>query len=268
MQTGRIIDHIVKWLKDYAVQNASFKGFTVGISNGIDSSVVSTLCTRTGLPLLALELPIDLSKTKDKRKSIHVEWLKNKYGNDHVQSMNIDLTKTYNQFKETCTKLQSNDKTELALANLQSRIRMATLYYFAQLNGYLVVGTGNKVEDYGIGFFTKYGDGGVDINPIGDLLKSEVRALARELGIDQSIINAQPTDGLYGDMRTDEAQIGATYDELEWAMKQHEKESNEEEMTERQKKVMNIYLQRHQANIHKIKKIPICIIPKEFKQST
>ncbi|CAF1036660.1 unnamed protein product [Rotaria sordida] len=268
MQTGKIIDHIVKWLKDYAVQNSYIKGFTVGISNGIDSSVVSTLCARTGLPLLALELPINLSKTKENRKSIHVEWLKNKYGNDQIRSMNINLTEAYSKLKETCTRLQSNDKTELALANVQSRIRMTTLYYFAQVNGHLVVGTGNKVEDYGVGFFTKYGDGGVDINPIGDLLKSEVRALARELDIDQSIINAPPTDGLYGDMRTDEAQIEATYDELEWAMKQYETKYDSEQMTEREKKVMNIYSQRHQANTHKMKEIPICIIPKEFKQLT
>jgi NAD+ synthase len=175
MQTGKVIDHIVKWLKDYAVKNPGVKGFTVGISNGIDSSVVSTLCARTGLPVLALELPIDLSKKKEKSKSIHVEWLKKKYGTDHIRTMNVNLTDAYKVFKETCTELQSNDKTELALANLQSRMRMVekkeyflenfiflfllkiTLYYFAQLNGYLVAGTGNKVEDFGVGFFTKYG---------------------------------------------------------------------------------------------------------------
>jgi len=124
MQTGKIIDHIVKWLKDYAVKNPGVKGFTVGISNGIDSSVVSTLCARTGLPVLALELPIDLSKKKEKSKSIHVEWLKKKYGTDHIRTMNVNLTDAYKVFKETCTELQSNDKTELALANLQSRMRM------------------------------------------------------------------------------------------------------------------------------------------------
>jgi NAD+ synthase len=124
MQTGKVIEYIVKWLKDYAIQNPGIKGFTVGISNGIDSSVVSTLCARTGLPLLAIELPINLSKSKEKSKSIHVEWLKTKYGNDHVRTMSVNLTDPYLKFKETCTELQSNDKTELALANLQSRMRM------------------------------------------------------------------------------------------------------------------------------------------------
>ncbi|CAF0717887.1 unnamed protein product [Adineta steineri] len=265
MQTGKVIDHIVRWLKDYATHHAGIKGFTVGISNGIDSSVVSTLCARTGLPVLAIELPINLSKSKEKSKSIHIEWLKKTYGNDQIRSFNVNLTDAYNKLKETCTELQSNDKSELALANVQSRIRMITLYYFAQINGYLVTGTGNKVEDFGIGFFTKYGDGGVDISPIGDLLKSEVRAIARELGIDRSIIDAPPTDGLFGDMRTDETQIGATYDELEWAMKQQD--NNDKQMNERQKKVMEIYLKRHQANKHKMKEIPVCIIPKELKQS-
>jgi NAD+ synthase len=124
MQTSKIIDHIVKWLKDYAVHNPGVKGFTVGISNGIDSSVVSTLCARTGLPLLALELPILHSKPKEKHKSVHIEWLKKTYGNDRVRTMNVNLTDGYNKFKETCTELQSNDKTELALANVQSRLRM------------------------------------------------------------------------------------------------------------------------------------------------
>lgn len=124
MQTGKVIDHIVKWLKDYAVQNSSVKGFTVGISNGIDSSVVSTLCARTGLPVLALELTIDLTKKKEKSKSIHSEWLKNKYGSDHIKTMNVNLTEPYKKFKQTCFELQSNDNTELALANLQSRMRM------------------------------------------------------------------------------------------------------------------------------------------------
>lgn len=157
-----------------------------------------------------------------------------------------------------------------------------TLYYFAQVNDHIVVGTGNRVEDYGVGFFTKYGqtsivsavkccisstgDGGVDISPIGDLLKSEVRAIGKELDLDQSIIDAPPTDGLFGDMRTDEDQIGATYDEIEWAMKQHETNENPT-MNERQKRVMEIYLQRHRANQHKLREIPRCRIPKELKHS-
>ena len=130
MQTSKVIDHIVKWLKDYAVHNADAKGYTVGISNGIDSSVVSTLCARTGLPLLAIELPIYLSKSKEQSKSIHIEWLKKKFGNDHIRSLNVNLTDGYKQLKETYTTLQSNDKTELALANVQSRIRMVKEKYF------------------------------------------------------------------------------------------------------------------------------------------
>jgi NAD+ synthase len=124
MQTGKVIDHIVKWLKNYAVQNPGVKGFTVGISNGIDSSVVSSLCASTGLPLLAIELPIHLSKQKEPSKSIHIDWLKKKYGNNQIKSMNVNLTDAYIKLKETLTELQSNDKTELALANAQSRLRM------------------------------------------------------------------------------------------------------------------------------------------------
>ena len=128
MQTGKVINHVVKWLKDYAVQNAGVKGFAVGISNGIDSSVVSTLCARTGLPVLAVELPIDLTKKKEKSKSIHVEWLKKNYGADHVRTINVDLTDTYQTFRDTCTELQSTKNTELALANAQSRLRMVKLF--------------------------------------------------------------------------------------------------------------------------------------------
>ena len=123
MQTGKVVDHIVKWLKDYAI-NSKVKGFTVGISNGIDSSVVSTLCARTGLPLLAIELSINLSKSKEKHKSTHADWLKKKYSNDHIRTMNVNLTDAFMKIRETCTELQSNDITELALANLQSRMRM------------------------------------------------------------------------------------------------------------------------------------------------
>jgi len=175
MQTSKVIDYIVKWLKEYAVKNVGIQGFTVGISNGIDSSVVSTLCARTGLPVLALELPINLSKNKEKSQSIHTEWLKAQFGNDQIRSMNINLTDTFQTLKQTCTRFQSNDLTELALANVQSRLRMVqqqkkitnqsnllfskvTLYYFAQVNRHLVAGTGNKIEDFGVGFFTKYGN--------------------------------------------------------------------------------------------------------------
>lgn len=177
MQSRKIIEHIVKWLKDYAGKSPGIKGFTVGISNGIDSSVVSTLCARTGLPLLALQLPIDLTKKKEKKESIHGEWLKNQYGSDQIRTITVNLTDAYDQLKTTVTQHQSNEKSELALANVQSRLRMVklifnfsltfehtfffssqvTLYYLAQVNGHLVVGTGNKVEDFGVGFFTKYG---------------------------------------------------------------------------------------------------------------
>ncbi|CAF1503967.1 unnamed protein product [Didymodactylos carnosus] len=263
MKVAEVIGHIVEWIKDYQKANSSIKGFCVGVSGGIDSAVTSTLCAETGLPILLLEMPIHQAKDQVSRAREHINWLKEQYL-DKVQSYEIDLTQTFDVIKTTLTHMQENKETELALANTRSRLRMVTLYYYAQLNGYVVVGTGNKVEDFGVGFFTKYGDGGVDISPIADLMKSEVRAVARKLGIIQSIIDAPPTDGLFGDSRTDEDQIGATYDELEWAMNYIDQKS-EQILTERQKEVIGIYEQRQKVNHHKMVQIPTCILPAHLK---
>ena len=213
------MNEISKWLKKYS--NTSGVGrFVVGISGGIDSALVSTLCAESGYPTILVSMPIHQHQNELNRANNHIKWLETKYSN--VSKITVDLTNLYDTFESLF------DNTHgLALANSRARLRMTTLYQIAQSNGALVVGTGNKVEDFGVGFFTKYGDGGVDISPIADLMKSEVRKMAKELGVNEEILNASPTDGLWGDSRTDEDQIGATYDELEWAMKVTAKEFKE-----------------------------------------
>ena len=204
---------IVAWIKDYADSNG-IKSLVVGVSGGIDSAVVSTLCAETGLPTYALTMPLLSKKENTALSDGHALGLVNRYSN--VTNVNVDLTETYKVFNlfvdDTFT------KNELANANTKSRLRMVTLYQIAGSVGGIVVGTGNKVEDYGIGFYTKYGDGGVDIAPIADLYKTEVRELGSYLRVRREIIDAKPTDGLWEDGRSDEDQIGATYAELEEAM--------------------------------------------------
>ena len=204
---------IVAWIKDYADSNG-IKSLVVGVSGGIDSAVVSTLCAETGLPTYALTMPLLSKKENTALSDGHALGLVNRYSN--VTNVNVDLTETYKVFNlfvdDTFT------KNELANANTKSRLRMVTLYQVAGSVGGIVVGTGNKVEDYGVGFYTKYGDGGVDIAPIADLYKTEVRELGRHMGVSTEIINAPPTDGLWDDGRTDEDQIGVTYEQLEEAM--------------------------------------------------
>ena len=206
-------NRIVSWIKDYADSNG-IKSLVVGVSGGIDSAVVSTLCAETGLPTYALTMPLLSKKENTALSDGHALGLVNRYSN--VTNVNVDLTETYKVFNlfvdDTFT------KNELANANSKSRLRMVTLYQVAGSVGGIVVGTGNKVEDYGIGFYTKYGDGGVDIAPIADLYKTEVRELGGYLGVRREIIDAKPTDGLWEDGRSDEDQIGATYAELEEAM--------------------------------------------------
>ena len=256
MQTTSIITYISDWLRDYALSSNS-EGFVIGISGGIDSAVTSTLAARTGLPLICVEMPIKQNKNQVERGLKHIQWLKKKFRN--VKSTELELTSIFNQFS---TILTSKKKSEIALVNMKARLRMTALYYFAQTNNSLVLGTGNKVEDFGIGFFTKYGDGGVDISPIADLLKSEVYALGKELNVNNDILIAPPTDGLWEDNKTDEDQIGATYSELEWAMKF---KGDKNTLLEREKETLAIYTRLNQINQHKMTKIPVCIIPAKFK---
>jgi len=257
MQTTAIINHISHWLKSYA-QNAGVKGFVIGISGGIDSAVTSTLAAKTGLPLLCVEMPIHQNKTQVERGLKHIAWLKENF--DNVSSVELQLSSVFDSF---ISQLPENEtQNELALVNSRARLRMTTLYYFAQSNQSLVLGTGNKVEDFGIGFFTKYGDGGVDISPIADLLKSEIYALGKILGINNEILTAAPTDGLWGDEKTDEEQIGANYPELEWAMAFN---GDTNSLTEREKQVLQIYTKLNRVNQHKMHAIPICEIPENLK---
>lgn len=255
----KVIEHIVSWLKTYATQSG-MQGFVVGVSGGIDSALTSTLCAKTGLPLICLEMNIHQESGQISRASDHISWLKDNFSN--VSSHSLLLTDVYETFRKSLPHTEENEQAFLSLANTRARLRMTTLYYFAALNRYLVAGTGNKVEDFGVGFYTKYGDGGVDLSPIADLMKSEVFLLAKTLGVIDEIQKAAPTDGLWGDNRTDEDQLGATYDELEWAMKNIN--SDISSFSERQKKVMEIYLGLNRQNKHKMEAIPVCIIPKEL----
>jgi len=203
---------IVTWIKGYADKN-KIKSLVVGVSGGIDSAVVSALCAETGMPTYVLGMPIHQNEDQENLSDSHLDWLTCKYTN--VTKLRFDLTNIFDTFVSSMDGYNDNN---LALANTRSRIRMITLYQVAGSVGGIVVGTGNKVEDYGIGFYTKYGDGGVDIAPIADLYKTEVWELGKHLGVDQRIIDASPTDGLWDDSRTDEAQIGASYEDLEHAM--------------------------------------------------
>lgn len=262
MQTQKVIDHIVQWLLDYAT-NAGTKGFVVGISGGIDSATTSTLCAKTGLNVLCLEMPIHQAPNQVSRASEHIAWLKDNF--EKIDSEETNLTPVFESLKTAFPQVEEEEKRFLALANTRARLRMTTLYYFAALNGYLVAGTGNKVEDFGVGFFTKYGDGGVDLSPIADLMKSEVYEVASYLGINDEIIRAAPTDGLWGDNRTDEDQIGASYPELEWAMKMNEKGRTPNDFSGREREVFTIFSQLNTSNRHKMVPIPVCEIPELLK---
>ena len=241
----KLEEKISNWLNKYLTSN-NLESFVIGVSGGIDSAVTSTLCAKTGKPTTVLSMPIHQSPSQLNRANNHIKWLKSRYPN--VKVLEFDLTQLFETFKSLFTK-----ENNLALANTRSRLRMVTLYQVATINKGIVVGTGNKVEDFGVGFYTKYGDGGVDISPIADLYKSEVRELARDIGINSEIIEAAPTDGLWEDNRTDEDQIGATYEELEWAMEY--KSGNP--ITNRQKLVLKIYNKFNTQNKHKMVEIPI-----------
>ena len=262
IQVEKVNKHIVDWLKTYA-DNAKVSGFVVGISGGVDSAVTSTLCAQTGLPVLCVEMPIHQAQNQVNRGREHIEQLMKRFPN--VCRAEADLTSIYDGFKAEMPASENEVKYNLSLANTRARLRMTTLYYFAGIRGFLVVGTGNKVEDFGVGFYTKYGDGGVDLSPIADLMKSDVFALGKFLKIPESIQNAAPTDGLFGDDRTDEDQLGASYDELEWAMLEVEKGKLEDDFSGRKLEVFKIYKRLNFVNQHKMNPIPICLIPKDLK---
>lgn len=273
----KFVNSSVNWLKERA-KSANKDGFVIGISGGVDSAVVSTLCAMTGMKLLCLEMPIRQGKSQVARAKNHIDWLKKKFAN--VSSAEVDLTSSYESLHEKFGDYRDGiiegevideSNFEFVMGNTRSRMRMITLYQFSGMYNLLVAGTGNKVEDFGIGFFTKGGDQIVDISPIADINKTEVWNLARHLGVNSEIIEAKPTDGLHEDGRTDEDQIGASYDELEWAMEtlkyiidmnalpkeQIENVAQDLGSTDREKEVLRIYIQRHRANQHKMNPIPV-----------
>ena len=262
MNNNAVIEHIVSWMGTY-VEKSSTKGFVVGVSGGIDSALTSTLAARTGLPTLCLEMPIHQAKSQVTRAQEHIEKLKLEY--DNVSSVEIDLTPVFDQFVASLPGVDDEADRFLSLANARARLRMTTLYYFAGLHNYIVAGTGNKVEDFGVGFYTKYGDGGVDISPIADLMKTEVFSLANTVGVIDAIQIAKPTDGLWGDDRSDEDQIGASYPELEWAMQYQSSPDSDANLSDRQKEVRSIYTRLNRANQHKMNPIPVCEIPLNLK---
>ncbi len=259
MDAEKVKEYIVDWLKSY-LDSSGAQGFVVGVSGGIDSAVTSALCANTGKPTLCLEMPIHQNANQVGRARKHIEKLQSNFSN--VESVQVELTELFDAFVKSLPQTGDKEKHEFSLVNTRARFRMSTLYYFAALRGFIVAGTGNKVEDFGVGFYTKYGDGGVDISPIADLMKTEVYAVGNSLGIIEEIMQAPPTDGLWGDDRTDEDQIGASYPELEWAM---EFEGNEASLSQRQKEVLSIYRDYNRRNKHKMLPIPVCEIPESLK---
>ena len=250
MNNKKVIDHIVHWIKTYVESEPSnIKSLVIGVSGGIDSALTSTLCAMTNIKTILVKIPLNSNDISLSRA--HCKALQEKYNN--VEVYEIDLSSTFQVFEIACTKNKYDD--QLGFANSKSRLRMTLLYQIAQSSSGIVIGTGNKVEDFGVGFFTKYGDGGVDISPIADLNKSEVRELARELKINNSIITADPTDGLWDDGRTDEDQLGLTYEQLEDAMTNVN--------SDYRKKYMDI----RKNNLHKMKPIPVCNINDKVKNN-
>jgi len=235
---------ISDWIKNYAeMMPSKAQSLVVGISGGIDSSVSSTLCAMTGLKTIVLSMPIKQKSSQHNLSLKHQEWLIENFNN--VEAQTINLNNLFETFENTLSKFDS----ELGLANSRARLRMTTLYQVATANKGIVVGTGNKVEDFGVGFYTKYGDGGVDISPIADCNKTDVWEMGRELNILDEIINAAPTDGLWDDGRTDEGQLGLKYKELEEAMNNLNSPNREK------------YEKIRKMNLHKMEPIPVCKIP-------
>ncbi|MBS3756018.1 MAG: NAD(+) synthase [Desulfobacterales bacterium] len=259
MQTRKVIDYIVDWMRQYTA-NAGTNGFVVGVSGGIDSAVTSTLCGKTGLPVMVLNMPIRQAAEQKTLAARHLGWLHEHFEN--VTGHTVDLTHVLEAFEQS---LPEDIQDQLTMANTRARIRMSGLYAYATHHRLLVAGTGNKVEDFGVGFFTKYGDGGVDIGPIAGLMKTEVYELARGLGVMAEILEAPPTDGLWQDNRSDADQIGASYEELEWAMQFEQSGGDESGLGQRQKQVLAIYRDFHRKNRHKMDPIPVPVIPEEYK---
>lgn len=256
MNSKAVSKYIVQWLDDYC-EKAGLSGFVVGISGGVDSALTSTLCAMTGRKVILLSMPIRQQYAEYDRATNHINDLQARFGN--VTSHVINLTNSFTQLENDLPSEVVED--HLAMANTRARLRMTTLYAIGQTNKCLVAGTGNKIEDFGVGFFTKYGDGGVDISPIADLTKSQVWAIAKEVGVIDEIVTAKPTDGLWADGRSDEDQIGASYPELEWAM---DFRGDESVLSQRQVEVLKIYRRLNTINKHKIEPIPVCVIPKEL----
>ena len=246
MNSSEKINYISNWIRDYAESiNNKPKTLVIGVSGGVDSALTSTLCARTGLKTIAVSMPIKQNSSQHDLSLRHLKFLKDNFSN--IETKIIELDRVFKTFQDT----MKNDDSELAFANSRSRLRMVTLYQIAQSNNGIVVGTGNKVEDFGVGFYTKYGDGGVDISPIADCTKSEVWELAKEIGVNKDIVSAAPTDGLWDDNRNDENQLGLSYKQLEEAM---ENKSSE---------YYSKYEDIRKPNLHKMRPIPVCEIPKE-----
>ena len=247
MSPSEKVKYISNWIKSYVDKMPTkAESLVIGISGGIDSSVSSTLSAMTGLKTIVLSMPIKQINHQHDLSLKHQDWLVKKFNN--VQAHTISLDKLFESFSSTLSKFDN----EHGFANSRARLRMTTLYQVAAANKGIVVGTGNKVEDFGVGFYTKYGDGGVDISPIADCNKTEVWEIGKELGILQEIIDAPPTDGLWDDGRTDEDQLGVSYDELEWAMNY-----KDGLIDEKKKNILKVYQKHREANLHKMKSIPI-----------
>jgi NAD+ synthase len=260
------IKHITKWIRDYA-RKAKVDTLVVGISGGIDSSVVSALCAETGLKTIVVQMPIRQNRKLDNLSSAQASWLLEQHPNNVVH-MSMDLTPVFTAFEK---KLTPFGDSELAFANSRARLRMMTLYQIAQSHGGIVVGTGNRVEDFGVGFFTKYGDGGVDISPIGDCMKTDVWAMGQELGLLKAIIDAPPTDGLWADGRNDEDQLGMTYPELERMMSldflKRAKGVDSDmpgstKLSADDRKKLKRYQELRARNQHKMTPVPVCMMPR------
>jgi NAD+ synthase len=246
MNYQKKIDYISKWIKEYAT-SLSFQpvSLVIGVSGGIDSAVTSTLCAKTDFKTIAISMPIKQNLNQHDLSLKHLDWLNNNF--DNVETKIIELDNVFASFENTMKDFNNS----LAFANSRSRLRMVTLYQIAQANKGIVVGTGNKVEDFGVGFYTKYGDGGVDISPIADCKKTDVWNIGKSLGVIDEIIEAAPTDGLWDDSRNDESQLGLSYEEIEDAMEN----SNSKHIKK--------YQEIREPNLHKMKPIPVCILPKD-----